>query len=924
MVRSGIKLGTYEFQVFVKDRTRPNYEAQLSTVHVIVKAISDEAIQNSGSIRLSGITAERLIETRYSSNQRSYLDDIRTFLAQKVFKLESETNIDIFSIMNHKSQPSTVDLRYSVHGSPYHKAIRLNGLLAHNRTQLQRMLNAIDTSIKIVSIGIDECVDSEKRCKDGGCTSYTSFLTVPTVINANKTGFIGVTAQEHAECVCKSIRNNHNSNKIHSMNNQCNDRDYCLNGGVCSNSSPIYKCRCPPGYDGPRCQKTIHHFNSSGGFAWLPTFPQCQDFLVSVEFLTTHPKGLIFFNGPIVQSENVDQQKPNQPQQDFIALQLDKGKLILNVKHGATMKPHSFLLNNYNRALNDGRWHRVDIYKNGFKYRITIDRCQDDSANANGQQTKSDEKLSLLATLNSLYAINYTINGCEHEIKLDIHDIFVNINYNYPLQLGGVYDKRYLPKLLDYKGNFIGCIRNLKFNGELYDLEINTTKTVGFNSNSVSSCPRADRLCNQLNDTGFCLNGICEADSEKATCVCKPGYRGKNCELKTQAFDFQTPAINRRAGSYLKYRYVYQSDYRNQVYEQYLKKFTKIQLLFRTRENTTDKIQTLFQITSPNRAQYIYLELANNRVQFRYDIGGGETILCLSHVLINDGKWHLIKAERYGKEAYLTVDDGEGLKMNYTFGLPNAGREMEIDRDSIFLGAKVVQIKVSGYEISRDYHDSCMMDVRFDDKPLPYTAQEERLYEDVAIKMETINVKDDCASTDYCTGIFCGSNQVCVDSWRLGECQCPRGLNFNGSSCVEASDCQLCLPEGTKYCEKYNDDNQIQLISYDNFYNEQQQHQHSSSNSYEDQNFEEFPPKSWYLNKQSINKQKFYNQFTVHDDNSNSLDQSNLLAEYKCICRSGYYGMYCNAQASIIKPTALLSFEALITILSCLVVLLGL
>ena len=900
IVKSGVKLGTYGFHVYVRDRTRPNYETQVSTVSITIRAINDDAIQNSGSIRISGISAERLIETRYSSNERSYLDDIRTFLASKIFKIDSETNIDIFSIMNHKYQPLTVDLRYSIHGSPYHKAIRLNGLLAHNRTQFQRMLTTLDLGLKIVSIGIDECADSEKRCKDGGCTSFTNFLTIPTVINANKTAFVGVTAHEHTDCVCKSNRNLY-GNKILS-NNHCNDRNYCLNGGVCNNNSPITKCRCPPGFDGPRCQKTIHHFNVSGGFAWVPAFPQCQDFILSIEFNTNTPRGLLFYNGPIVSDTT-------QSQHDYLSLQLDKGKILLNLKHGPIMKPHTFILNNHGRALNDGHWHRVDIYKTGFKYRIAIDRCQDDPG-----ISKTQDKMSLLSTLSSLYAINYTISGCEHEIQLDIHDIFVNINYNYPMQLGGVYDKRYLPKLFDYKGNFVGCIRNLKYNGDLYDLEINTSKTVGFSANSMSSCPKIDRICN---DSGLCVNGICEVDNEKATCSCKPGYRGKNCELKTQAFDFQTPAINKRAGSYLKYRYVYQSDFRNSAYEGYLKKFTKIQLLFRTRENTTDKIQTLFQITSPNRAQFIYLEIANNRIQFRYDIGGGENLLILSHVPINDGKWHLVKAERFGKESYLTIDDGEGLKMNYTFGLPNAGREMEIDRDSIFLGAKVVQIKVSGYEVSRDYHDSCMMDVRFDDKPLPYTVQEERLYEDIAIKMETINVKDDCASTDYCTGIFCGSKQVCVDSWRLGECQCPKGQHFNGSNCVDSSDCQLCLPEGTKYCEKYNDDNQIQLISYDNFFNEYSHQQ----NMHDEQHTEEFPPKSWYLNKQSYNRQKSY-QISLNDEDSNSLDQSNLLSEYRCICRSGYYDVYCNTQKIIGKPTALLSFEALITILSCLVVLL--
>ena len=68
--------------------------------------------------------------------------------------------------------------------------------------------------------------------------------------------------------------------------------------------------------------------------------------------------------------------------------------------------------------------------------------------------------------------------------------------------------------------------------------------------------------------------------------------------------------------------------------------------------------------------------------------------MSIANVLVNDGKWHFAKAERYGKEASLILDDGEGFKMNYTFGLPNGAKEMDVDRDSIFLGAKVVQIKV--------------------------------------------------------------------------------------------------------------------------------------------------------------------------------------------------------------------------------------
>ena len=584
--------------------------------------------------------------------------------------------------MNHKTFDKTVDLRFSAHGSPIFRSERLNGLLAHNRSNFQQWLKGLDPSITLVSIGIDECAESERHCKDGGCKTTTHYLNVPALINANQTALVGVSAEEKAECICKSLQ----GHSLTSLNGRsCSDPGYCLNGGMCLKQGSVQKCQCPKGFDGPRCQKTVRNFNSSGGFAWLPSLPQCQDLVISLEFITTNSKGLLFYNGPINEnnyaSDNMDKSNPSRYQKDFIALQLDKGKLIFQVRQGVTGKAHSYILNNFNRSLNDGIWHRIDIYKSNFKYRVTIDRCIDENVGENEQ--KNEEKIRAFQKANSNSMI---VNSCEHEFQVQIHDLFINSNQYYPLQMGGLYDKQLVPKVLEYKGNFIGCIRNFKVNGELYDLQIDTVNTIGFQKNSINSCPRADNLCNPLNETNYCINGICDANYFKSECLCRPGYRGVNCEFKALPFDFQTPGINKRAGSYLKYRYVHLSDNRNSAYDAYLKKYTKVQLLFRTRENTTDKYQTLFQITSPNRAQYVYLEIFDNRIQFRYNIGGGENVVSITNILVNDGKWHFARAERYGKEASLVLDDGEGLKMNYTFGLPNGGKEMDVDRDSIFLG----------------------------------------------------------------------------------------------------------------------------------------------------------------------------------------------------------------------------------------------
>lgn len=871
-IKPGLKQGSYKLYVDVKDKTRPQYEAQLGEVNIVIKTIHEEAVENSGSIRLSGISSEKLVETRYSSDGKSYIDEIQFYLAKDIFKLQKEDSLEIFSVINHKKLSNTVDIRYTIVTPPYHKSLRLNGILAHSRNQFQRKLTSIDSSIKLVSVGIDECADSEKRCKDEGCTSYTKYSINPHVVNTNKSSLVGISASEHAECSCRSIQHFKKS-----LNNPCDDKNYCLNGGICSRDSAVFKCKCPPGFDGPRCQRTLYNFNSSGGYAWLPSIPQCQNFILSLEFVTTNPKGLLFYNGPIITDKEEKPKTYRRSQDDYIALQLNNGKLQFTIKHGMNIKEKVVTIDNFNKTLNDGRWHRIDIFKTGYKYRLTIDRCVDEGISKQGM-----------------------FQGCESEIILEIHDIFININRNYPLQVGGIYDRQALPTNFDYKGYFVGCMRNMQFNGEYFDFQINTPNTLGLSLNGGEKCPRADRLCNPHNETDFCLNGFCDADFESYQCVCKPGYRGRNCEIQAQPFDFQANGINKHHGSYLKYRYVYKSDYRDSAYDAYLKKFTKIQLLLRTRENTTDRVQTLFQITSSNRNQFIYLEIADNRLQFRYDFGSGENLVRLTYHQINDGKWHFVRAERFGKEVLLTLDEGEGTQMNYSSGLPNGFREMDIDRDSIFIGAKVVQIKVSGFEVSRDYHDSCMLDVRFDDKPLPFTKLEEEMYEDIAIKMEHINVNSGCSSIDYCKGIFCSSNKKCVDLWRLGECQCPKGKKFNGTRCEDTNECRLCSPDGTKYCERL-DTNQV-ITTFDHYH---------LNNEIESNHLGEYPPKYWFYTQTSNKIEYSYLNDETHED------------DYKCVCRPGYYGSYCNAQASTVQSMVFLSFEALIIMLSCLVLLLS-
>ena len=59
----------------------------------------------------------------------------------------------------------------------------------------------------------------------------------------------------------------------------------------------IFRCECPFGFDGPRCQQVRHSF-SGNGWAEYKTLPQCGNGSTTIEVLTTQSNGLVMYNGP--------------------------------------------------------------------------------------------------------------------------------------------------------------------------------------------------------------------------------------------------------------------------------------------------------------------------------------------------------------------------------------------------------------------------------------------------------------------------------------------------------------------------------------------------------------------------------------------------------------------------------------------------
>ena len=107
-------------------------------VDVHVKVIPEEAVRRSGSMRISGLTQEEFISAPSgagSSAPLSKKESLRKRLAEIVGA--KEENVDLFTVFNNNQHNDTVDVRYSAHGSPYYDPVKLNGLVADHRSNLE-------------------------------------------------------------------------------------------------------------------------------------------------------------------------------------------------------------------------------------------------------------------------------------------------------------------------------------------------------------------------------------------------------------------------------------------------------------------------------------------------------------------------------------------------------------------------------------------------------------------------------------------------------------------------------------------------------------------------------------------------------------------------------------------------------------------
>ncbi|XP_059220478.1 neural-cadherin isoform X2 [Stomoxys calcitrans] len=733
-MRAGTREGRYHLRFKVYDRKHTQTDVP-ANVTVTVREIPHEAVINSGSVRLSGITDEDFIRVwnyRTQSLSRSKMDRFRDKLAD-LLNTDRE-NVDIFSVQLKKKHPPLTDVRFSAHGSPYYKPVRLNGIVLMNREEIEK-----DVGINITMVGIDECLYENQMC-EGSCTNTLDISSLPYMVNANKTALVGVRVDTLAECTC-GARN-------FSKPENCRNTP-CYNGGRCVDTRFGPHCSCPVGYTGPRCQQTTRSFRGNG-WAWYPPLEMCDESHLSLEFITRKPDGLIIYNGPIVPPE-----RDEMLISDFISLELERGYPRLLIDFGSgTLE----LRVKTKKTLDDGEWHRIDLFWDSENIRMVVDFCKsaEISEMEDGSMPEFDDM------------------SCQARGNIPPFSEYLNVNA--PLQVGGLYREQFDPSLYFWhytpmaKG-FDGCIRNLVHNSKLYDLA-----HPGLSRNSVAGCPQTEEVCAQSEQTARCWeHGNCVGSLSEARCQCRPGWTGPACNIPTIPTTFKQQ-------SYVKYALSFEPD----------RFSTQIQLRFRTREQHGE----LFRVSDQHNREYGILEIKDARLHFRYNLNSlrtEEKDLWLNAVAVDDGQWHVVRINRYGSAATLELDGGEGRRYNETFEFMGHQWLLVDKQEGVYAGGKAEYTGVRTFEVYADYQKSCLDDIRLEGKHLPLPPAMNGTQWGQATMAR--NLEKNCPSNKPCSNVICPDPFECVDLWNEYECTCGEGrvMSPDAKGCMDRNEC-LDLP----------------------------------------------------------------------------------------------------------------------------------
>ncbi|XP_065272866.1 neural-cadherin-like [Emys orbicularis] len=628
--------GTYNLRVRVSDGVWPDV---ISTVQIHVKELENEAIRNSATVRLADVTAEEFI--RKDEHGKSRHDKFKELLAE-IFSTHP-SDITIFSMMNVDGRQT--NLRFAVRGGfSYYRPEKLHGEMAAFKNKIQTALK-----VNISQIDVDEC--GRIDCRGGsGCTNYFTVSDIPTVMDAGNVSFVSVTITISAVCTCSARDRVHQSCASY-------PRSPCLNGGTCIDTLNGYRCHCSTSFHGPDCQQTKHSFHGNG-YAWFRPIRPCFESLISLEFITEVPDGLLLYSGPLSDPE------PGSTE-NFMAIELSSGIPVLKINHGAGTETLHFPSH---LNLTDKRWHRLEVRTNGQDVRFTLDRCS----------------AAIVSEIEGLGKWLSTEDRRNCEVTGTIPQRGRYLDVIQVLQLGGVKESiPYSYPQLQHK-HFTGCLRNFILDTQVYDLE-----SPAESLNSSPGCALTDGSCETTGFSSCGIHGRCLGEWTSFSCHCLPGYYGYRCDKVAKEYSFGP-------GSHIRYLLPVAAPARR----------TLLEVTVRTRQPNS----VIMSMSSRAMDEHITLQVVQGFLTVSYNLGDGDYAVNLPSYNIDNGEWHHITLERIENEFTLRLYEGGGKRE--ILRAAGVRKEIVIDPSRLVLG--------NTYSVNQNQSfQGCMKDVRFNNYRLP-------------------------------------------------------------------------------------------------------------------------------------------------------------------------------------------------------------
>lgn len=347
-----------EFDVVEESRHFPKHTVD-SVVWVNIKQIPEEAVIRSGSVRFLDARAEEFVVAK--NGQKSALYKFQKILAS-LFHLQME-NVDIVTVKN--VPPNFLDVRFSVHASPYYHPDKLNAMIEMERAYVERELG-----MQIFMVSVNECeLVDELLVENGQCRHCDNKLKIldgsPVLVATNRTSFVSVNAFSVAECVNKC-----EADKIGGGGR------VCYNGGSSGsdNNNDLendVNCECASEeFNGPRCELTSATFSgvssTSPGhsFSLYSALNVCDLDSISLSVKSGSDNGLIFYSGPISHNPHIRHDR------EFIAFELRHGHPTLTVQYadGAVQLKEA-------RRIVHNEFHRLTLKFDERRVEMIMDDC---------------------------------------------------------------------------------------------------------------------------------------------------------------------------------------------------------------------------------------------------------------------------------------------------------------------------------------------------------------------------------------------------------------------------------------------------------------------------------------------------------------------------------------------------------------------